>query len=124
MAEPTLTSLYNSYITLKKSVSGIESRVKVVEDKFAAYVSTSELNTESRRLEALIQDANDTIETIETKLQKIELPADTRYYLEEAEITDFRNHFRQLRVFFSEVENSRKAMIRLLARYNLTSSSL
>ena len=82
------------------------------------------MQTSLEDVNSSITDMNVIVNNLETKLQKISLPGNTRYYLDQSEITDFRNHFRQLRSMMSELEKSRQAFIRLSARYNLTNSSL
>lgn len=120
----TLESLYNSIQTIKKSVNGIESRTADLEQISGIYITQAGLQSSLSTMQKSIDDMSTTIRDLECKLQKITLPDGTRYYLEESEITDFRNHFRQLRSMMSELDKSRQAFIRLASRYNLTNSSL
>jgi len=124
MADPTLQAIYNSQLTIKKAIASLENRMTTVEGRFSSYVSASDLSSEVSTLSDSISDLNAAITVMETKLQKILLPTDTRYYLETSEISNFRSHFRQLRAFMSEVDRTRQALIKLMARYNLTNSSL
>lgn len=120
----TSESLYNSIETLKKTMNGIVARVEDLESITGAYVTNATMQSAVEELNSSITDINTSISDIDTKLQKITLPSNTRYYLEESEITDFRNHFRQLRAMMADLEKSRQAFIRLAARYNLTNSTL
>ena len=122
--EATTLTLYNSLETVKKNLNGISQRVSDLEKMSGVYITQSSLQTSVEDINQSISDMNITIGSLENKLQKITLPEGTRFYLEESEVTDFRNHFRQLRSMMSELEKSRQAFIRLAARYNLTSSSL
>lgn len=120
----TNESLYNSIEALKKTVNGLSERVVDLEEIQGIYVSQSSLQTSLEDMKASIASLNSAMKAVECKLQKISLPEGTRYYLEESEVTDFRNHFRQLRSMMSELEKSRQAFIRLASRYNLTNSNL
>ena len=120
----TLESLYNSLEQVKKNLNGVTQRVVDLEEISGIYITQASLQTAMRDIQQSITDMNTTIASLENKLQKITLPEGTRFYLEESEITDFRNHFRQLRSMMSELEKSRQAFIRLAARYNLTNSSI
>lgn len=124
MAEPTIQSINNSILALKKTVASLQNDVLSLQADQDIYATKSDLSTEVHELEESLTSVNSSLSSIETKLQKISLPTDTRYYLEESEITSFRNHYRQLRAMMAETEKSRVAMIRLMSRYNLTNSSL
>jgi prefoldin subunit 5 len=100
------------------------SRITDLENNAGIYITQSSLQSSMSELEQSIKNMNDTILGIENKLQKINLPEGTRFYLEESEVSDFRNHFRQLRSMMSELDKSRQAFIRLASRYNLTNSTL
>ena len=122
--EATTLTLYNSLETVKKNLNGISQRVSDLEKMSGVYITQSSLQTSVEDINQSISDMNITIGSLENKLQKITLPEGTRFYLEESEVTDFRNHFRQLRSMMSELEKSIQAFIRLAARYNITSYSL
>ncbi|HLD91313.1 MAG TPA: hypothetical protein VI911_09910 [Patescibacteria group bacterium] len=120
----TSESLYNSIEQLKRTINGLATRISDLETTTGIYVTQSTMQTSLEDVNSSITDMNVIVNNLETKLQKISLPGNTRYYLDQSEITDFRNHFRQLRSMMSELEKSRQAFIRLSARYNLTNSSL
>lgn len=115
-------ALENSIKTLSKQIKGLESRIKTLETNIKAYVLKSDLSSGTADLRDSVDSLNAAVQDIETKLQKIVLPEDTRLYLQESEVADFRAHFRQLRALAAEVERSRQAMIRLMSRFNLTNS--
>jgi predicted nucleic acid-binding Zn-ribbon protein len=122
MSSITLESLYNSVELVKRNNVALNDRLTAVEEISGVYVSKSDLQTEMNNFEAQITEVTAALQVIETKLQKITLPESTRYYLEESEITAFRENFRQLRSMMAEVEKSRQALIRLAARFNFTNS--
>jgi len=120
----TEQTLYNSIESMKRVINGLSERVTSLEQIAGIYVTGSTLQTSLKDITDSITDMNKSISTIEDKLQRITLPSETRYYLQESEITDFRTHFRQLRAMMSELDKSRQAFIRLASRYNMTNSSL
>ena len=120
----TVDTLYNQLQSQMNIINGLSGRITPLESNSGTYISYSSLQSSISELQSNIDSINNTITGIESQLNKITLPSDTRYYLEESEITDFRNHFRQLRAMMSDLEKSRQAFIRLSARYNMTNSSL
>lgn len=122
MADPTLQGLDNTLRVTRTEMSGLEARIETLEERASIYITNAELQTSLSDINDNISDINTTINTIETQLQRVVLPTDTRYYLQESEISDFRNNFRQLRALMAELERSRAAFIRLASRYNLTNS--
>jgi prefoldin subunit 5 len=124
MSTITTESLYNSIESLKRSMGELSRRVTELEDIAGIYVTQSTMQTAMADMQTTVDNMSESLMSIENKLQKISLPQGTRFYLEESEITDFRNHFRQLRSMMSELEKSRQAFIRLASRYNLTNSTL
>jgi len=122
--DPTLNSLQNSINSIRKDDEALLSRIKVIEDRLEVFATRSELLTEVNRINTSLEEFNCALIKVEERLKKIILPEETRFFLQESEITDFRNHFRQLRTFMAELERSRQAFIRLSARFNLTNSRL
>lgn len=118
----TIESLSNSIQGIKKNLNGVESRVSDIEKKSNTYITQASLQSSIGEVNANVSSLNDTLSNLEVKLQKVSLPDSTRYYLEESEIADFRNHFRQLRTMMSELEKTRQSFIRLASRFNLTNS--
>ena len=117
-------ALQNQINSLRARVSDSENIIKDIEDKQSIFVTKSDLFAEIRSIENLVNDINEALATIENKLAKVFLPADTRFFLEESEITDFRNNFRQLRALTADLEKSRQSFIKLASRFNLTNSQL
>lgn len=124
MANVTLEGLYNQIESLKKVMAGVSDRTSALETISGIYITQASLQTSMRDMNDKLNSMNSSINDIEVKLQKISLPDNTRYYLEESEIVDFRTNFKQLRVMMTELEKSRQAMIRLMSRYNLSNSTL
>lgn len=117
-------ALNNQIISLRTRVSTLENRMLDLEDKQTIFVTKSDLFAEVKNINNTVNDINEALATIENKLAKVFLPADTRFFLQESEITDFRNNFRQLRALSADLERSRQAFIKLSARFNLTNSQL
>jgi predicted nucleic acid-binding Zn-ribbon protein len=111
-------------MTIKTQLTGLENRIQDMEDQLSVYVTSSDLQSYLNDINSTMNDYNDALSDLENRLAKVVLPTDTRYFLTESEITDFRDNFRKLRIMMSEVEKSRQSMIRLLSRYNLTASTL
>jgi len=64
----------------------------------------SDLNTMYRELSKLIKDNSTIVRDLETKLAKIILPDQTKYYLEEGEVSDFKSNFSRLNAMMAKFE--------------------
>lgn len=120
----TLQSLENQVMSLGRAMAGLDSRISTIEKGQAIFVSKADLQVVADSLQNNIDALGRQVAAVETKLTMISLPDDTRYYLKDSEVTDFRNNFRQLRAMMIELEKTRQAFIKLASRYNLTNSSL
>lgn len=119
---PTIQSLDNDIKATQKQVNTLQDSLIKVIDKLTIYVTKAELASSISEIDQRISDFNTALTEVETKLQNILLPTDTRFFLQESEVTDFRNNFKILRAMMAELENTRKAFIKLASRYNLTNS--
>ena len=120
--DPTLNSLNNIQKTQAKQLAGIENRMTDLENKTNIFLTKSDIQNSLNEMTDAIAATNTAINEIEQKLNKIKLPEDTRFFLKESEVSDFRINFRKLRTMMSELERTRQAFIRLAARFNLTNS--
>jgi len=64
----------------------------------------SDINTMYKELSKLVKDNSSIIQQLETKLAKIILPDQTKYYLEEGEVADFKSNFARLNAMMSKFE--------------------
>lgn len=144
MSTPTITSLDQSVKTLQTTVRSIQDQINQlsfshnvnptlkslqtqiddINEKLDIRVTTAELQTAIGEYAQIINDFNSALADVEEKVKNILLPTDTRFYLEESEISDFRSNFRMLRALMTDLEKSRQAFIKLSARYNLTNSTI
>lgn len=120
----TLDSLSNGQLKITKDIETLYNKIASLEEGHQIFVSKAELADQLNQITLVMNDYNKVLSDVETKLSKIILPDNTRFYLESSEITQFRDNFRKLRLLMSELDKSREAFIRLASRYNLTNSKL
>lgn len=64
----------------------------------------SDLGRSETSLKALIDSNSESINTLERQIGKVILPEDTRFYLSESEISDFRSNFSKLLAMMAQFE--------------------
>jgi len=94
----------NILVTLQASIKNIERRLGVIENKIRALASSSEIGVSEARLKSLIGDNSTLINRLNEKIGTINIPEETRWYLENSEVEDFRANFAKLRAMIADVE--------------------
>jgi len=100
--EKDLNVLYTLYQNLK---SDTDNNVK-----------TSDLATSEASILSQVQDANKLINNLENRLSQISTPSETRYYLEEAEVENFRSNFNKLLAMMSEFQSLYNSLVAFSAK--------
>lgn len=107
--------LTNQLTRIEKEIDKIKARITNLENLFGGSVSTSQLNLTDHRLRGLIQSNSALITDIQEKISMIYLPDETRYYLKESEIDDFRANFQKLAAMISDVEQLYDSLVAYVA---------
>jgi len=107
--------LSNKIRAMDADIKALTKRVADLENILGMSVSLSHLKTSEEATKVLINSNAQNIRDIEEKLSKITLPDDTRYYLEESEVQDFRSNFQKLNALMVDVRNLYDQMVAYLA---------
>jgi hypothetical protein len=86
---------------LETQLKGTQEQIKILRADIESKVYTSELRRTEAILRNLISDCNSLITNLEDKLAKVILPAETRYYLDQGEVSQFQSNFNQLRAMMA-----------------------
>lgn len=89
-----------------KAIVEINKRIDSLQLMFSKTVYISDLRILQRELNDKIQSNNTLVATLESKLNMIKTPEETRYYLEESEVSDFRNNFTKLLTMIADVNDT------------------
>lgn len=89
---------------LSQTVRGISSLLAELNQDIKSRPMLSDLNLTYSELSKLIKDNASIIRDLETKLAKIILPDQTKYYLEEGEVADFKSNFARLNAMMAKFE--------------------
>lgn len=81
----------------------------------------TDFNRTIREIEELIKSNAIVIQALEEKLSKVLLPKETRFYLEEGEVSNFQSNFNTLKAMMTKLDKLYKNLIAYQA--NLTSGS-
>ncbi len=108
MYTPDLTNKIQSIDT---EIKALKRRVTDLEKLLGQSISQSHLKSSESATRMLINSNAQGIRDIEEKLAKITLPDDTRYYLEESEVQDFRSNFQKMTALMVDVRNLYDQMV-------------
>lgn len=112
----TTNNYDNILANLQADIKVINRRLGVIEDKLRAAASTSEIGTSEARTNSLINDHAILINKLEAKLGTVQVPDDTRWYLENSEIEDFRANFAKLKAMVADVDSLYQNIVAYTAR--------
>jgi len=118
----TNEQLEHMMVSMGSRLTAAENEIQGVLRNMQIVINRATLRTVLDQVEDKFKLMNESLRVIEAKLAKVLLPDDTRYYLQESEISNFRRNFRQLRMMMATFDRTRKALVELAARYNLTNS--
>ncbi len=96
---------------LKTQVITIQSMLAELKQDVNSRTRLSDLSRMSQDLDDQIKGNSELISNIEQKLAKISLPDDTRYYLEETEVADFRSNFNKLLAMMASFDQLYKNLV-------------
>lgn len=96
---------------LKTQVQTLSATLYELKQDVNSRVRLSDLARSEERLNQIIKDNSELIVKLEQKLAKVSLPEDTRYYLSETEIADFRSNFNKLLAMLSSFEQLYKSLV-------------
>lgn len=101
----------NKIKSLEKTIGAISNRLDNIDKVLNLTVNISDLLKSEVTLKELIKQTNESISKIEQKLSKVSLPDDTRYYLNQDEIANFRCTIQQLSAMMSSFEQLYKNLV-------------
>lgn len=96
---------------LRTTVSVLQAQIAELNQNTNSRVRLSDLARTESTLDTKIKDVAELVVKLEEKLAKISLPEDTRYYLEENEVADFRSNFNKLLAMMASFEKLYKDLV-------------
>ena len=111
--------IYNRFAKLESAVVVLSDKVKYLEQQLAKYVTQGQLKTSEANTKNLINNNSILINDIQIKLQSINIPSDTRYYLSLTEIEDFRNNYQTLIAMMTDADKLYRSIVSYVAQFNI-----
>jgi len=122
-----MSDAYNEIIrklsTLETRIKTSENKIRLIEGTLSICVRKSDLQIESSRLGTDIKNMSSVVTELETKLNKVYLPEDTKYYLDEDELRDLRNKIRQLNAILIRMSSLESTIVQTLNRLEAENNS-
>ena len=101
---------------LERSVANIQNTLSQMQDDIDARLHLSELNTTAQELQSLIRDNAELIVENQTRLSKVLLPDETRYYLEEGDVEAFKSNFGKMKAMLARFERLYDTVVAYVAQ--------
>lgn len=101
----------NQLNSLRKEIKLLSNKVDRFETAIAVTCTKNELIISEELLRNLISNINNNINLLNEKLSIISIPQETRYYLEENELLNFRNNTQKLTAMIADVEELYKNIV-------------
>ena len=107
----TQLELNNRMTKLETAVKAQSARITLLENELGKYATQGQLKTSEGNTKNIINENSSLINSLEQKLLTIAIPQDTRYYLSNTEIEDFRNNYRRLIAMMTDAERLYQSLI-------------
>ena len=104
-------TLDNRLKSIEKDIKIIQENIKNLQHLYGSCLSSSQLRLSEENIKSLIRDNSTLITNIQEKLKTVMIPEETRYYLKESEVTDFRSNFQKLLVMMSDIDDLYKNIV-------------
>ncbi len=103
--------LENTLKNMQLDIKTVQAQVQNLQNLFGNSVSLSQLKLSENRMRQLIADNSGLITNLEEKLSLVSLPDETKYFLKESEIEDFRSNFQKLAAMIADVNELYVSMV-------------
>lgn len=107
----TIDQLENRIINLEKKVQGIILNLERIVNELVSKVNSNDLSRTDALLRELILANSKMIDSLSSKLSKIILPEETRYYLDGGEVQSFQSNFNKLKGMMTQMDKLYKNLI-------------
>jgi len=102
--DKTNSSIVSMLNSIRTEVTTIESSIVALSNKINSAARNDELKTSEKLTRQMIVNQGKLINRMEEKLAMVSLPSDTKHYLEQQEISDFRSTFNKLKAMMVQIE--------------------
>jgi len=96
---------------LTKNMAALNATYSDLSQDIKTRPQLSDLSRLNKELSAIIKDNNTIIKDLEQKLAMIYLPSETRFYLEDNEVADFKSNFSRLNAMMAKFDTLYKNLV-------------
>jgi len=107
----TTDQLENKILNLEKKIQGIITTMDRFLAELTTKVSSADLSRTDAQVRELITDLSKVVQTLDSKLAKVILPEESRYYLEGAEVEEFQSNFLKLKSMMIQFDKLYKNLV-------------
>lgn len=110
------SEIINKITILNNEIKAIKEDVRTINGTLDIVPRKSDLETEAIRLRSDLANMSSVVNTLSDKLNKISLPDQTRYYMDEDELRNLRNKIRQMNALITTLQELEKKIVQTLNR--------
>lgn len=103
--------LTNENKVMRAQIEALQDLLAELKQDINSRPMLSDIDSSETNLEAQIRDNSTLINQLERQLSKVVLPEDTRYYLSQTEVADFRSNFGKLLAMIASFEKLYKNLV-------------
>lgn len=96
---------------LDVKIKGLSDNQQRLSADLANKANLTDLSRRFEELKELIRESNQTIQALEEKLSKVQLPEQTRLYLDEGEVESFQSNFNALKAMMTKFDKLYKNLV-------------
>jgi len=104
---------------LSSNVNALSKEITDLKENINGRTTLADLSRSEANIRSELKVVSTLVNKMEEKLSQVVLPADTRYYLDEADVSSFRSNFAKLLAMISDFE----ALYKNLVAYSISSNS-
>lgn len=98
--------LDNELSKISKNIIEINKRIDAMYQLFSSTATISDLRVLKKELDNKSQATSTLVRELESRLNMIKTPEETRFYLSESEIEDFRKNFTKLITMVADINDT------------------
>lgn len=118
VTQTQLNTVNNKLEQIEKSLAGIMSILSQMQEDINSRVKLSDVSSIQQEIEAKVRTNAQDISSLQLKLAKVLLPEETRFYLDEGEVSDYQSNFAKLRAMMAKFDILYKNLVAYQATLN------
>ena len=113
------TELTNRVVKLEQQMKAVLADIELLKVEMNKYATQGQVKTSEANTKNIINQNSILINDIQQQLQTIVIPDDTKYYLKNSEIEEFRSNYTRLIALVTDAEKLHQSIIAYVAQLDM-----